>query len=339
MKGLILAGGLGTRLRPLSHTGPKQLVPIANKPVLYYVIEDLKEAGIKEIGIIVGYTDERIEKIKNALGDGSRWDVKITYIRQDAPRGLAHAVGIAEDFISKDDFVVYLGDNMIQHGIKSYVDEFKKSDFDAGILLAEVEDPTIYGVAVFNEKNEVIDLEEKPEKPKSKYAIVGVYMFTKEIFPAIKQTKPGRKGEYQITDSIRKLVLSKKHKVSAHIIKGWWDDTGTTEAVLNANKLVLDEIKTSVIKSDISKCKIKEPVNIGKKCILENCQIGPYVSVGNNVAIKDADIENTIILNNVKIDYPGKITGSLIGKYAKLLSNKKKEFHTFTVGEHSEVRL
>jgi glucose-1-phosphate thymidylyltransferase len=194
MKGLILAGGLATRLRPLSHTGPKQLIPIANKPVLHYIVEDLRDAGIKEIGIIVGYTDERVQFIKDSLGDGSKWGVKITYIRQDAPRGLAHACFISKDFMDGEDFVMYLGDNMLNHGISKFVQKFRKSDADATILLTEVDNPSKYGVAIVDKKGEIIDVEEKPEKPKSNLAIIGVYMFRKCVFDAITKVKPGKNG-------------------------------------------------------------------------------------------------------------------------------------------------
>ncbi|MCL4440483.1 MAG: sugar phosphate nucleotidyltransferase [Firmicutes bacterium] len=243
MKGIILAGGLGTRFRPLSHTGPKQLVPIANKPVLYYVIEDLVEAGIKEIGIVVGYTEEKVNAIKDAVGDGSRWNCKVAYIQQDAPRGLAHAVGICRDFIGGEAFIVYLGDNILREGIVPYASEFYKSDADAYLLVAEVEEPNKYGIAVLSEAGELIDVEEKPQAPRSNLAIIGVYMFKPCIFEMIDLVQPSWRGELEITDAIRKLLRSGKYTVLARQITGWWDDTGTVEAVLNANNLILLTIK------------------------------------------------------------------------------------------------
>ncbi len=357
MKGLILAGGLGTRLRPLSHTGPKQLIPIANKPVLHYVVEDLKNSGIEEIGVIVGYTNERIQKIKGSLGDGSKWDVKITYIRQDAPMGLAHAVGIAKEFIDNDNFVVYLGDNILKEGIKDFVSKFENSGADASLLLTGVDNPKMYGTAVLNKENEVIHVEEKPENPKSNLAIIGIYLFKECIFDAIKDTKPGRHGELQLTDAISKLVQYDKYKVTGHIVKGWWDDTGTTEAVLRANHLVLMGIKSD-IKGSISKdaqlignivigensrilesCSIKGPIIIGENCTIgPNTYIGPYTSIGNNVTIKNSEIESSVILDNVEIEFKNKIIESLIGKETKIGANKKSQKgYRLILGEHSEV--
>ncbi len=358
MKGLILAGGLGTRLRPLSHTGPKQLVPIANKPVLHYIIEDLRNSGTKEIGMVVGYTQERIQKIIDSCGDGSKWGVKITYIEQDAPRGLAHAVHISQNFIENDDFVVYLGDNMLKEGIKNFTDNFKRSDADASILLCHVDDPQKYGVAVLKDK-EVIDVEEKPEKPKSDLAIVGVYLFRKNIFDVIKGLKPGKSGELQLTDALKIMVNSNKYKVDAHIVTGWWDDTGTTEAVLRANHLVLTNLeekregriennvsvtgKLSIGKGSVIKegSMIKGPVIIGKNCTIgPNSYIGPYTSIGDNTEIIGGEIESSIVTGNCKINFNEKIVDSLIGKDSKILSrNKLPKGHKLVLGENSEVIL
>lgn len=358
MKGLILAGGLGTRLRPISHTGPKQLVPIANKPVLHYIIEDLGNAGIKEIGIIVGYTKERIQKIIDSCGDGSNWDVKITYIEQDAPRGLAHAVFIAKDFIKDDDFVVYLGDNMLKEGITNLVNNFKKSNADASILLCHVDIPQKYGVALLKDKK-VIDVEEKPEKPKSDLAIIGVYLFRKNIFDIIKDVKPGKGGELQLTDALKMMISSNEYKVEAHIVTGWWDDTGTTKAVLRANHLVLTNLeekkegkiennvsiagKLSIGKGSIIKegSVIKGPVIIGKNCrIGPNSYIGPYTSIGDNTEIIGGEIESSIVIGGCKIEFNEKIVNSLIGRHSKILSeNKLPRGHKLVLGENSEVIL
>lgn len=358
MKGLILAGGLGTRLRPISHTGPKQLVPIANKPVLHYIIEDIKNAGIIDIGIVVGYTKERIQKIIDSCGNGSKWNVNIKYIEQDAPRGLAHAVYIAKEFIKEDSFAVYLGDNMLKEGIKNFVENFKKSNADASILLCHVDTPQKYGVAVLK-GNEVIDVEEKPEKPKSDLAIVGVYLFRKNIFNIIEEVKPGKGGELQLTDALKMMVKSDKYKVESHIVTGWWDDTGTTEAVLRANHLVLTNVedkregrieegvsvtgKLSIGRGSIIKegSVIKGPVIIGNNCkIGPNSYIGPYTSIGDNTEIIGGEIESSIIIGDCKINFNQKIVDSLIGRHSKILNeNKLPRGHKLVLGENSEVIL
>lgn len=359
MKGLILAGGLGTRLRPLTYSGAKQLIPVANKPVVFYGIEDLKEAGITDIGIIVGYTDERIQYMKDAIGDGSRWGVKITYIRQDAPRGLAHAVATARDFVGKDDFVVYLGDNILSKGVKGFVDEFKRTDWDASILVTEVAKPQMYGVVVLDGKGEIVDIEEKPVKPKSKYAIVGVYLFRQCIFDAIARIKPGKRGELEITDAIRELVISDMHRVSAHIVKGWWDDTGTSESILRANRLILLMLdaqnngkvgkgarvigsvsigRGSVIKAGTV---IKGPVIIGENCIIgPKTYIGPYTAIGDNAHIEGAEIEDSIVMDGAIVKMKGKIVDSLIGKDVTIKTKDHvPKGYKFVLGERSEVSI
>ena len=359
MKGLILAGGLGTRLRPLSHTGPKQLIPIANKPVLHYIIEDLKNSGITDIGIIVGYTEERIKHIVDSCGDGSKFGVKITYIKQDAPRGLAHAVYTAKEFLGGENFVVYLGDNIIGEGIKEYINSFKNSGFDAEILVGEVENPSMYGIVALNKKGVIIGIEEKPKNPKSSLAIVGVYLFKPFIFDIIKKTRLGKGGEFQLTDTLRLIYKSKRYKIKAHIVKGWWDDTGTAEAVLRANHLVLAKLKHriegkveknvsitgavhigkgTVIKSGTI---LKGPVIIGENCSIgPNSYIGPYTSIGDNTTMINSEIESSIVLGSCKLDFNGKIVDSLIGKNVKILSrNKMPRGYKFILGEHSEVNI
>jgi glucose-1-phosphate thymidylyltransferase len=359
MKGLILAGGLGTRLRPLSHTGPKQLIPIANKPVLHYIIEDLKNAGITDIGVIVGYTPERVKYITDSCGNGSKFGVKITYIEQDAPRGLAHAVYTAKDFLKNDYFTVYLGDNMLSNGIKEYVGEFRNSNFDAGVLISEVDNPSIYGVALLNRKGEIIDIEEKPEKPKSKLAVVGVYFFRPSVFGIIEKLKAGKGGEFQLTDTLKSMINSKDIKVKAYIVKGWWDDTGTADAVLRANHLTLMKLRHSiegtiekgvVMTGSVSIGKgtlirkgtiIKGPVIIGKNCTIgPNSFIGPFNSIGDGTEIVNGEIESSIILGDCKINFREKIVDSLIGKSVKILSqNRLPKGHKLILGEHSEVIL
>ena len=359
MKALILAGGFGTRLRPLSHTGPKQLIPVANKPVLHYILEDLKNTGITNVGIIVGYTEERIQAIKDSVEDGSKWGLNITYIRQSAPLGLAHAVYTGKEFLGEDNFVVYLGDNIIKKGIKKFVEKFEKDNVDVSLLLAENETPEKFGTAILNENNEIIDVEEKPEHPRSNLVITGVYLFKPCIFDAIEKITPGKKGELQITDAIKILVHSSQYKVSAHIIEDWWDDTGDTEAVLRANRLILQDLKHE-IKGEIHpsvkimpNVKIGENTKIEKNTTLEgpmiignNCKIGPntYIgpstSIGNNVIIKGGEIQNSVILDDCYIESNERIINSLIGKNVKIKSNSNlPKGHKLILGEHSEITL
>jgi len=241
MKGLILSGGHGTRLRPLTHTGPKQLIPVANKPVLFYAIEDLKEAGVTDIGLILG--TNMPEKVKEAVGDGSKFGVNITYIMQGEPKGLAHAVAVAQDFVGEDPFIMYLGDNILKSGIKEFVEGFEESDYQARILLQPVDNPRQFGVAELDDKGNVINLVEKPEHPKSDLALVGIYLFKSSIFDVISRIKPSWRGELEITDAIQEL-LNTELKVDSHIVKGWWKDTGKPEDVLDANHLILDVLES-----------------------------------------------------------------------------------------------
>jgi glucose-1-phosphate thymidylyltransferase len=359
MKGLVLAGGLGTGLRPLTHTGPKQLIPVANKPVLFYGIEDMMEAGIREISIIVGYTEERINILKNAIGDGSRWGVKITYIRQDAPRGLAHAVYCAKDFMGDDAFVVHLGDNILKGGITKYVKDFENSDYDAAILLSEVEEPWKYGVATLNEKGEVIDLEEKPEKPKSNFVIVGVYFFKPAIFKAIEKIKPSKRGELELTSAIRELMISKNHKVKSYFTTDWWDDTGTAEALLRANHVILSDLKSSDIKGKVEDgvsimgnasigegslikrgSMVRGPVIIGKNCTIAQAYIGPYTSIGDNTTIIGGEIESSVVIGDTRIECEKRIVDSLIGRHSIITSSGPPlRGYRMIIGESSKIQI
>jgi glucose-1-phosphate thymidylyltransferase len=360
MKGLILSGGHGTRLWPITHTQAKQLIPIANKPILFYAIEDLKEAGITNIGIIVGYTPERIKRIKDAVGDGSRWGVKITYIEQDAPRGIAHAIWTAKDYIGNEPFVVYLGDNILKGGIKDYVDEFKNSGCDFGILLAKHKTPEKFGVAIMK-NGKLVGLIEKPKNPPSDFVISGIYFLKPSTFDVIEDLlkgPPGARGEYQITDVADRMVKSKQYKVTTHIVKDWWKDTGKAEDVLEANHLILDDLKPynkgviekgatirgkvcidtgSIIKKGSF---IRGPVIIGKNCIIgPNTYIGSYTSVGDNCEIKGGEIESSIILENCKIDFNKRIIDSLIGADSCIISgeNKLPSGYKLIIGENSQL--
>lgn len=358
MKGLILAGGLGTRLRPLTHTGPKQLIPIANKPVLHYAMEDMKEAGIEEIGIIVGYTEERIQQIVDSVGGGSKCDVKVTYIEQDAPRGIAHAIGIAEDFIDGDDFVVHLGDNIFKEGIKKHLEYFKISSAHACLILSESETPEKFGVAIPNEKGDIIEVEEKPTKPKTNLIITGLYFLKSDIFKFIRELKPSARGELEITHAIQMMIESENYKVISRITEGWWDDTGTTDSVLRANRLILTDIKSSnkgivaenvKIMGNVSIGEgtiIKQgsvilgPVIIGKNCVIgPSSYIGPYTSIGDNTRIIGGEIESSIVIGSATIKFEQKIVDSLIGKDAIILSeNALPRGYRFIIGENAVIR-
>ncbi len=358
MKGLILAGGLGKRFRPLSYSGPKQLIPIANKPVLHYIIEYFHGAGIKELGIVVGYTPERINAIKNSCGDGSKWDMKITYIEQDAPRGIAHAVYICRKFVNNEKFVVFLGDNLLKDGITPIVEEFSRSDASSFILVTKVDNPSSYGVAELNKDNEIISIEEKPENPKSKDVIVGVYCFSPDFFPIIEKIKPSARGELEITHAIEKLVNDPHKKVIAKRLTGWWDDTGTFDAAINVNNIILMDLKgynygtleddvkiigevgignNTVIKTGSV---IRGPVIIGNNCVIGvKSYIGPYTSIGNNVKIIGGEIEASMVLNNCYLNYRERIIESIIGENSIVEVNPKElpRGHRFILGDFSRI--
>jgi glucose-1-phosphate thymidylyltransferase len=355
VKGLILSGGHGTRLRPLTYSQQKQLIPVANKPILFYAIEDIVEAGAKDIGIIVGPNKEQIME---AIGDGSRWGARITFIEQEAPLGLAHCVKISGDFLEDESFVVYLGDNILKGGITKYLNRFKESKADASILLCKVDNPSQFGVAELNKDGSVRRLIEKPQNPPSDLALVGVYMFTPAILEAVNNIKPSHRGELEITDAIQ-YMIDHKLKVNSEIVDGWWKDTGKSKDILEANHLILDELmpynkgrveesavirgkvaigKGTVIKADSV---IKGPVIIGKNCSIgPNTYIGPYTSIGDNSRIVNGEIEYSVIMDNVVISTQKKIVDSLIGRNVKIYEREKlPKGHKFIVGDNSEVEL
>lgn len=355
MKGIILSGGHGTRLRPLTHTGPKQLIPIANKPVIVYAIEDLRNAGITDIGIILG--TNMPNKIKKALGDGSEFGVNITYIMQGEPKGLAHAAKTAKDFVDGDSFVMYLGDNILKSGIDEFVSGFDDSDFAARILLQSVDDPRQFGVAELNEKEEVINLVEKPEHPKSNLALVGIYLFKNEIFDAIDKIKPSWRDELEITDAIQQLIDDNLN-VDSFVVEGWWKDTGKPEDVLDANQLILETIESDIkgiveenvrIKGNVvigegtiikSGSVIKGPVTIGKNCEIKG-YVGPYTAIGDNTKLIESEIDSSIIIGNSIIQSDERITESLLGLNSKVLSVKDTypKGRSFVIGENSIINL
>ncbi len=353
MKGLILSGGKGTRLRPLTYTRAKQLVPVANKPVLYYGIEAIKEAGISDIGIVVGDTKD---EIKAAVGDGSLWDIKVTYIEQDAPLGLAHAVMISEEFIKDDPFIMYLGDNLIRSGIKGIVDEFRKGLCNSQILLAKVPNPQQFGVAELVD-GRVCKLVEKPKEPKSDLALVGVYMFDRNIFEAVKSIKPSFRNELEITDAIQYLI-DHGYQVRPHIVKGWWKDTGKLEDMLEANRMVLDNFETSIEGevdaescvqfkvvlgkgSKVLRSTIRGPAIIGNNCRIVDSFIGPFTSLQHDVSIVNSEIEHTIVMEKSSIENLNtRIVDSLIGRNVRVrCSQSRPRAFQFVLGDRSDVSL
>jgi len=353
MKGLILSGGTGTRLRPITYTSAKQLVPVANKPILFYAIEAIRDANITDIGIITGDTGE---EVKLAVGDGSKWGVSITYIPQEAPLGLAHAVKIAHDFIKDDDFVMYLGDNLIKDGINGLVEEFKQTNCNCQILLSHVKEPQHFGVAELSD-GKVIHLVEKPKQPKSDLALVGVYMFDKNIFEAVNAIKPSRRNELEITDAIQYLI-DNGYNVHPHIIDGWWKDTGKLEDLLEANRIMLELIERRIdgdvddISQVLGKVVVEEgaiikestirgPVIIGSGSKIINSYIGPFTSIHDNVTIEGSEIEHSIILADCAIRGIGsRIEDTLLGKNVKVhRSNTKPKAYRLMVGDNSEIEV
>jgi len=354
MKGLILSGGKGTRLRPLTYTSAKQLIPVANKPILFYGIEFMKAAGITEIGIIVG--DTRAE-IMERVGDGSRWGVEIEYIYQAEPLGLAHAVLTAESYIKDDEFTMYLGDNLLRDGITSIVNEFNEKKPDCMILLTPVKNPSQFGVAELNVDGSVKKLVEKPAEPKSNLALVGVYLFNKKIFDASRKIKPSFRGELEITDAIQQL-MNDGHNVHSSIVQGWWKDTGKLDDMLEANRLVLDTLETKVEghvdqnsriegrviigpNSRIINSHLRGPIIIGRNVVIENAFIGPYTSVQDKCHISDCELEHSIILDESIIkDIPVRLTDSLIGRQVVVEKGTMKPSATrLMLGDSSWVSL
>jgi glucose-1-phosphate thymidylyltransferase len=333
MKALILAGGKGTRLKPITHTIPKQLLPVANKPIMFYVLDQIREAGITDIGVII--SPETGTYIREAVGDGSRWDSKITYIPQAEPKGLAHAVKIARPFLGDSTFLMFLGDNLIEGGVKSFVQEFESRSPDALVLLKEVSDPRLFGVAELNGKGEVVHLVEKPKEPKTNLALVGIYLFTPLIHKAIAKIKPSWRGELEITDAIQKLLDMGK-KVRSHILTGWWLDTGKKDDLLEANRVVLDSLLKRDVKGEIdSKSKIvgrvhieegarvenstvRGPVSIAEGCRIRNSFIGPFTSIGAGTVIEDSSVGHSVILENSRIYRIERLEDSLIGTRVEL---------------------
>jgi glucose-1-phosphate thymidylyltransferase len=353
MKALVLSGGSGTRLRPITHTSAKQLVPVANKPVLFYGLEAIAEAGVTDVGIIVGDTAPLIEA---AVGDGSRFGLKVTYIRQQAPLGLAHAVLVARDFLGDDDFVMYLGDNFIVGGITGLVGEFTATRPDAQIMLQKVSDPRSFGVAELDEAGRVRNLEEKPRQPKSDLALVGVYLFTPVIHEAVASLKPSWRGELEITEAIQWLLDSDR-TVNSSTITGYWKDTGNVADMLEVNRLVLEgqeprldgavsddcEIIGRVIVEDgatVTGSRIVGPVIIGAGSTVTGSYIGPFTAIDQDCAVEDSEIEYSIVLSRASIRGVRRIEASLIGHDAEVTpAPRVPRAHRLVLGDHSKVQI
>ena len=357
MKGIILHGGHGTRLRPLTHTGPKQLLPIANKPMSQYALEDLKTAGITEIGIIIG--DVYPEKVKEYYGTGEKFGVKITYIYQDSPKGISHAIRLCKDFIGNDRFIVYLGDNVLRKNLIDYTKKFESSDSDAMILLCEVDEPQRFGIAELDKDNPGVikKIMEKPKDSPSNLAVIGIYFLTPKIFDIIDKLKPSWRGELEITEALQ-LLMNDGNKIEYDTVTGWWKDTGTPEDIIHANKLVLDSIGTEnqfLIDND---SEIKENIVIGKGSIIsrdsfvtgpviigKNCKIGPavrlgpYVSVGNNCKLQKCNIQDSIIMADCTIDAKVDFERSIIAHGSEIKDSDIPKKYQFLLGERSQLKL
>ena len=349
----MLSGGAGTRLRPITHTSAKQLVPVANKPVLFYGLESIRDAGITDVGVIVGDTAAEIEA---ALGDGSDFGINVTYIRQEAPLGLAHCVLIARDFLGDDDFIMYLGDNFLIGGITEFVREFEGGGADAQILLTHVANPSSFGIAVLDDAGQVVRLVEKPKDPPSDLALVGVYLFTPAIHEAVASIKPSARGELEITDAIQWLI-EQGRPVRSHLVTGYWKDTGRLEDMLECNRKVLEglepDIRGSVDEASrvigrvvieegavIERSTVRGPAIIGRDTRITDTYVGPFTSIYHSCVLEDTEVEHSIILEGSTIRGVGRIEDSLIGKEVEVTpSTSQPRAHRLMLGDHSKVSL
>ncbi len=353
MKALVLSGGTGSRLRPLTYTSAKQLIPVANKPILFYAIESILEAGIRDFGIVVGETGD---EVRAAVGDGSRWGIKVTYIEQDAPRGLAHAVKIAEPYLGQESFIMFLGDNLVKAGVTQFVRRFDEGRPNALILLSRVPDPQRFGVAELRD-GRVVRLVEKPRVPPSDLALVGVYLFDHHIQTAVNSIQPSGRGELEITDAIQWLV-EHGYLVEPHLVNDWWKDTGKPEDVLEANRLVLELLQTNIrgsVSEDsrvigravieagarITGSVIRGPAVIGPGSVISNSYIGPFTSIGPEVTVADSEIESSIVLEGSTISgVQTRIDGSLIGKNVTITrAEGKPRAIKLVLGDNSQASL
>lgn len=356
MKAIILSGGKGTRLRPLTYTGAKQLVPVANKPILWYGIEAIVAAGITEIGIII--SPETGEEVQTKTGNGDRFGAKITYILQEQPAGLAHAVKIAQPFLGNSPFLMYLGDNLVESDLHLFIEQFTSRNLDALTLLCQVPNPSAFGVAKVDESGRVLQLVEKPKEPPSNLALVGIYLFSPAVHNAIANIQPSPRGELEITDAIQYLI-DQPRKVEARQVDGWWLDTGKKDDLLEANRIILDTRLEGAVEGEVDEqsqvigrvkigkgskiinSTIRGPVTIGSNCHLENCFIGPYSSVADEVTLIDADLEHSVILQGAKVmGIHQRIVDSVIGQRAQLkVAPQRPKALRFMIGDDSQIEL
>ncbi len=357
MKGIILHGGHGTRLRPLTHTGPKQLLPIANKPMSQYALEDLKQAGVREIGIVIGGTHP--QKVEEYYGDGQKFGVRITYIRQDRPGGISHAIGLCRDFVGDDKFIVYLGDNVLRKSLEDYTRRFSGSELDAMVLLCEVDDPRRFGIAELDGRDPgaIKRITEKPRDPTSNLAVIGIYFLSPKIFGIIDDLEPSWRGELEITDALD-LSLRRGQRIGHDTVTGWWKDTGTPEDIIHANRLVLDSIGTEnqfLIDSDAAvnnnivlgrgttvsrDSLVTGPVIVGSNChIGPAARIGPYVSIGDGCTIKNCEIRNSIVMSECTVESGIEIDSSIIARGSIVEPARPGGAHRFLLGERSHLQI
>jgi glucose-1-phosphate thymidylyltransferase len=350
MKALILAGGAGTRLRPITDTQSKQLIPVANRPILFYGLDAVAEAGITDVGIIVGDTEQ---EIRRAVGDGSRWGLDVAYIRQEAPLGLAHALLTGRDYLGDDDFVMYLGDNLVREGIAGFVRSYERSQPDAQIFLVKVREPERFGVAVL-EGDRVVRLVEKPKEPLSDLALAGVYIFNPSVFEAASAIEPSWRGELEITDAIQYL-LEHGYEIRAEMITGWWKDTGKQEDLLEANRIMLDDVRTTIRGSvdeathlvgevviqegaKITGSVIRGPSMIGPGAMVTGSILGPYISVADGCVIEDSEIQESILMSGCHISEIRRMSESLVGRDVTITKDKgQPAVYRFTLGASSAV--
>ncbi len=373
MKALVLAGGRGTRLRPITHTSAKQLVPVANKPVLFYGLEAIRAAGITDVGIVVSDPKEMLRpdhrtgeqvtvmvnsqaEIRSAVGDGSAFGLRVEYIEQESPLGLAHAVKIARPYLEDDPFVMYLGDNLIKDGITRFVREFESERPNAQILLARVPNPSEFGVAEL-QGDRVVRLEEKPREPKSDLALVGVYLFDSTVFEAVDAIRPSRRGELEITDAIQQLIDTRR-AVRSHVIDGWWKDTGKVEDILEANRIVLVDLEPSVEGevdgasvvegavrigkgTKVERCRLRGPLVIGAGASLRDSYVGPFSALADGVVLDHCEIEYSIVLERSRLEHvPHRVESSLIGRDVVVTGNQGKPHASrLMLGDSSRVEL
>ena len=355
MKGLLLAGGFGTRLRPLTYTGNKHLLPIANKPMLLYGLEHLKNAGIKEVAVILGPIKEGVSEV---LGDGSSFGIEITYINQPEPQGLAHAVRLSEGFMGTEPFVMYLGDNLVKQGVHDFAQAFENARADCVIGVAPVKDPSRFGIAEMQD-GKIVRLVEKPKEPKSNLALIGVYVFGPAIFDAVKKIRPSWRNEFEITDAIQRM-LEDGRKIEVERVNGWWKDTGKPEDLLEANQLILSDLEGTIEghvaeeaqvtgrvtlgegSKVIGSSRIRGPAIMGKNCILgPEVYIGPYTSIGDDCQLKNVEIENSIVMKGCTIESGKRIVDSLIGSYSTIANgaNSVPQGHKLIIGERSFAQI